>query len=574
MLGKTMWKRMGVVALAATLMLPSSIWAQERVEPTMERREEKGTSLEEGSMFTDRGPLSWDRPGRSSRVLHPGTPESAGLKRKPIGEMDRYMEEIVQNGQSPGAVVYVVRRGHVVKRQAYGHALRYRDGTGTPVEEPIPMREHTLFDVASISKIFTTTAAMKLYEEGKFDLDDPVAKHLPEFAQNGKDTVTIRQLMAHTSGMPPWIPLYRQGSNRAERIQIALTHPLQQDPGTSYIYSDLNMITLGALVERLSGQRLDTFVRENITQPLGMKDTLYNPPASLKKRIAATEYQPEVERGMVWGEVHDENAWSLDGVAGHAGVFSTAHDLAIFAHTLLQKGSYGKTRILKEKTVEQMEENQNEAFPGNDHGLGWELNQGWFMDALSDHRTMGHTGFTGTAMVVNRDQATIVITLTNRVHPTRNTPTINPIRRQVARFVADAIPVRIPGRKEAWFAGYGDHLDRTLDTGLLPVTAGKRTLTFDTWHRTEPVVDYGVVEGSRDGREWHPLTEALSGRADWHRRSVELPAEINHLRFRYHTDATVNGRGWYVKDPVLRDDRGKKVKVEWTSGDGWEKRRW
>ena len=165
--------------------------------------------------------------------------------------------------------------------------------------------------------------------------------------------------------------------------------PLEAEPGTRYAYSDLNLITLGALVERLSGMPLDAFVKKHITDPLGMTDTMYNPPASLKPRIAATEYQPEIGRGLIWGEVHDENAWSLDGVAGHAGVFSTARDLAVFGHMFLQKGKYGDKRILKESTVELMAKYHLPDFPGDDHGLGWELNQSWYMDALADAENHG-----------------------------------------------------------------------------------------------------------------------------------------------------------------------------------------
>src|SRR5690606_41617846 len=161
------------------------------------------------------------------------------------------------------------------------------------------------------------------------------------------------------------------------------------------------MITLGALIERLSGQGLDEYVFENITKPLKMTDTMYNPPESLKHRIAATEYQPWTNRGVVWGEVHDENAWSLDGVAGHAGVFSTAHDLGKLAHMFINEGRYGGKRILQPETIQLLVENQIPEFPGNDHGLGWELSQGWYMDALSESSTLGHTGYTGTSIVVN-----------------------------------------------------------------------------------------------------------------------------------------------------------------------------
>lgn len=135
------------------------------------------------------------------------------------------------------------------------------------------------------------------------------------------------------------------GTNRENRLQIALKYKLNKQPGTTYTYSDLNLITLGVLVERLTGQRLDEYVKENITEPLGMNDTMYNPPAELRERVAATEYQPNIGRGMVWGSVHDENAWSLDGVAGHAGVFSTARDLAVFGHMILKKENMAARRF-------------------------------------------------------------------------------------------------------------------------------------------------------------------------------------------------------------------------------------
>ncbi|MBA4493386.1 serine hydrolase [Paenactinomyces guangxiensis] len=570
------WRLPLTLVLIPSLLTPVQVWADgTKAAPghTIEKKEEKATmkGLHSGHELKT-PPSSWDRPLPSSPILHPGTPRSAGMDRGPLKAIDPFIEESIQNKMMPGAVVFIARRGAIVKHQAYGYSARYQDDEFTPMDKPVPMKKDTIFDLASISKIFTSTAAMKLYEQGKFQLDDPVAKYIPEFAQNGKEKVTIRQLMTHTSGFTSWIPLYTMGSNREDRLQTVLTYPLKYHPGTTYEYSDLNMITLGVLVERLSGKRLDAFVKENITDPLGMKDTMYNPPAYLKKRIAATEYQPWTNRGMVWGQVHDENAASLDGVAGHAGVFSTAHDLGIFAHMMLMKGKYGATRILKPETVELMERNQNQAFPGDDHGLGWELNQGWYMDALASPNAMGHTGYTGTSIVINRDQASITITLTNRVHPTRNTVSTNPVRRQVARLTADAIPVAIPGHGPAWFSGYGDHLDRSL-TALLPMQTENLTLTFDTWYRVEAEVDYGVVEGSADGVNWSAISPRLTGNSNkWSRQTFTLPSEMRYLRFRYHTDATVNGRGWYIKDPTVKTENGETLPLSW-SGEGWEKRR-
>jgi hypothetical protein len=330
------------------------------------------------------------------------------------------------------------------------------------------------------------------------------------------------------------------------------------------------MITLGALVERLSGQRLDEFVKEHITEPLGMKDTMYNPPESLKHRIAATEYQPAINRGLVWGEVHDENAWSLDGVAGHAGVFSTAADLAKFAHMYVNDGRYGGRQILKEETVKMLVENQIPQFPGDDHGLGWELGQGWFMDALSEGTSLGHTGYTGTSIVINRNNGTIAILLTNRVHPSRNTVTTNIARRAFARQVADSIPVSIPGKGDAWFSGYGDRAQHNLNAKV--DVAEDAVLSFDTWYRTETNFDKAYVEVSEDGVNWTQAAQPFTGSSvEWNNEKVEIPAGTKYIRFKYQTDSSVNGRGWYVKNVKLEFSNSETVEPDFT-GEGWQKR--
>ena len=438
----------------------------------------------------------------------------------------------------------------------------------TESTSPIKMQENTIFDLASISKIFTTTAAMILYEQGHFELDDKVAKYIPEFAANGKEDVTIRQLMTHTSGFTAWIPLYTKGSTREDRINMVFNQSLSNEPGSKYTYSDLNMITLGALIEKMSGQRQDEFVKEQITEPLKMTDTMYNPPASLKNRIAATEFQPWTNRNIVWGEVHDENAWSLDGVAGHAGVFSTAEDLAKLAHMYLNDGRYGSVQILKHETVQILVKNQIPQFAGNDHGLGWELAQGWFMDALSEGSTLGHTGYTGTSIVVNRNNGTIAILLTNRVHPSRSTVSTNVARRQLARQVADAIPVEISDGT-AWFSGYGDGLQRSMTTAVNLDQPAR--LSFKTWHRIEPEADYGYLELSEDGENWQLAVTLTGSSIDWDTVEAEIPETTRFIRFRYKTDSYTNGRGWYVDNIKLVNFDGDQVDTDF-SGEGWEQR--
>lgn len=514
-------------------------------------------------------PKAWGKPYPNHPTLRHGHPHTVGMVKKPLDQLDLFINQAIQEELTPGAVVLIARSGTIVKHDAYGYSARYLDDQKTPLPHPYPMRKDTIFDLASITKIFTSTAAMILVEEGHLELDAPVAKYIPEFAKNGKEEVTVRQLLTHTSGFRPSIPLDRMGTNREDRLQIVFEYPLDHAPGSQYVYSDLNMIVLGALIERISGKRLDTFIEEKITRPLQMHDTFFNPPEHLKYRIAATEYQPWTERGIVWGEVHDEKAYALDGVAGHAGLFSTAHDLAIFAHMILQKGKYGNTRILKEKTVEWMEKNYV-TFPGQDHGLGWELNQGWYMDALMGSRTMGHTGFTGTSLVINRDQNTITITLTNRVHPTRNTPSINPVRHEVSRMTADAIPVHIP-QQAAWFSGYGDELNRSL-TATLPSTHKPRRLMFKTWYFLEAENDFGWLEGSSDGKNWTVLKKWTGVSNGWENVTVLIPSDITHIRFRYSTDETVNGRGWYLTNPMILSN-GHLSPLTFT-GEGWEKRKY
>ena len=511
---------------------------------------------------------SWDHPGSSAQLLRDGQPKDAGMVEAPLNEINQVIQNAINQKVMPGAVVSVTRKGITVKEQAYGYAYRYLDDQFTETDQPILMKEDTIFDIASISKIFTSIAAMQLYEKGKFQLDDPVAKYIPEFAENGKENVTIRRLMTHTSGFEPGIPLYKMGTSREDRLEIVLKHGLTNPPGTKYTYSDLNMITLGVLVERLTGQRQDEYVKQHITGPLGMKDTMYNPPASLKTRIAATEYQPWTGRNLVWGQVHDENTWSLDGVAGHAGVFSTAHDLTILGQTFLNEGKYGQARILKPSTVKLMEQNMNQAFPGNDHGLGFELNQGWYMDGLTDVNTMGHTGYTGTSLVISPKNKTIVVLLTNRVHPTRNTVSTNQTRRLVARQTADAIPVAIPGNKEAWFAGYGDNKKAILQAEV--DIQKSSVLTFQIWYRMEKDADIGKVEISLDGLTWNELGTITGTSDQWQKQSYQLPVGTKFIRFQYLTDSSVNERGWYVLQPQIKTDR-KNITPQFTSTD-WELR--
>lgn len=369
------------------------------------------------------------------------SPEEEAMLEQPLEDIDETVMEGIQDGIMPGATVLVSRHGNIVKQDAYGFAAKYVDDDFTEMDDPVDMQTDTIFDMASISKLFTAVAVMQLWDQGYFELDDPVSDYISEYDTTEKRAITIKQLLTHTSGEKPGPSgnLYEMDGDREELLTVVMEEPLENEPGEAYVYSDINYITLGVLVERLSGEREDDYVENHILSPLGLSDTLYNPSDALKSRIAATEYQPWTDRGMVWGSVHDEKAWALDGVAGHAGVFSSASDMNVFAQMLLNKGSYQGEQIVSEEAFDLMNTNWNEAFPDQEHGLGWDLNQDWYMDILAEEDTLGHTGFTGTSIVVSQKLDTVVILLTNNVHPTRDNPSTNPVRKETASKTASAI---------------------------------------------------------------------------------------------------------------------------------------
>ena len=274
----------------------------------------------------------------------------------------------------------------------HGKKLLWADASGNklPESEQLPTEKDTIYDMASLTKLYTTVAALRQIDAGKLDIDQKVASYLPEFAANGKEDVTIVQLLTHTSGFQPDPQpglFYPEYETYEDRIQAILDTGLVNDPGSTHQYSDLNFMSLMLVLEHITGQPLDDLIAE-YTKELGMKDTFFNrgniegPEFKPYPRMAAEEYQIEVGGDLepkrpqpVRGTVHDENAWSLDGVSGHAGLFSTVEDTAIFCQMILNNGTYGGKRILSQEAVDMIFHNYNEKFPGNEHGLGFELNQ-------------------------------------------------------------------------------------------------------------------------------------------------------------------------------------------------------
>lgn len=518
-------------------------------------------------------------------VLRVADPSEVGLPREPIeAALDaiRAMEEAPQAGAKqplfPGAVALLGHRGRIVAQQASGDAVRYSDAaTLLPEDERVPTRLDTIYDMASVTKVFTSILVMQQVERGALDLDAPVARYLPEFAAHGKQAVTVRQLLTHTSGFEPFIPLYSRFPDEAARIAGVLAHPLVHPPGTTYAYSDLNLITLGVLLERQTGTPLDRLVRMRITAPLRMRDTGYNPPDSKRERVAATEFDTTLGRGMVRGVVHDENAASLHGVAGHAGIFSTATDMAVLAQTLLDGGTYRGARILRTATVRDMLVDQNPQFPGDAHGLGVELDQPWYMGGLSAPRTAGHTGFTGTSMVLDPASRSFAVLLTNRVHPTRTNGTINPARRLLTSGLAEALPVRPRVGTTAWRAGQADATNATLTLALDVPRQGAR-LRFQTFVANAPEDPFVLESSSDGGATWEPLPADLTrageqvhvtgdlgsqrGTRRWQPVAAELPPGAQLVRWRHTTDAATRGRGVYVDDIRVVSGRATLLDAE------------
>ncbi|HWM03511.1 MAG TPA: serine hydrolase [Actinophytocola sp.] len=510
-------------------------------------------------------------------VLREGSPESVRLDQEPVDAAVAQLDEWTRTHPTPdtdhplysGAVSLLAHDGVVVSRATAGYAVRYADGEGTELSDAdkVPMAEDTIFDMASVSKLFTSIAVMQLVEAGEVDVDAPAATYLHEFGVNGKESVTVAQLLTHTSGLVSWLPLWSAYPDVPSRIKAVMDVAPHNPPGSTYEYSDLNLITLGVLVERITGKTLDEVVAARITEPLGMVDTGYNPSADKLDRIAATEFQVTPPRGMVRGSVHDENAWSLGGVAGHAGVFSTASDLAVLAQTILNGGTYRGHRIMRPETVQAMLDNHNEAFPGDDHGFGFELNQIWYMGGLSGPRTAGHTGYTGTDMVIDPASRSFAILLTNRVHPSRNWGSINLARETLATGLAKALAVRPERGRDSWYTGIGDVSSATLTTVPLRPDGTVR-VNFDAFVDSEST-DVLVLESSLDGTTWTAVPLSVSGRGapdetvtelsgaghrDWWKVRARLPhaAEIT-LRWRFVTDARYTGRGIHLDDLSITD---------------------
>jgi uncharacterized protein YbbC (DUF1343 family) len=379
--------------------------------------------------------------------LPPAKPESVSVSASHLAAMDSVISDEIVKGRLPGAVVFAGRKGRLVWHKAYGS--RAVD----PSREP--MTPDTVFDVASLTKVVATaTSIMILVERGKLRLNDPVSVHIPELKGDGRERVTIDQLLTHVSGYAPDFDLRERWTGHDEAIKRLITEPLRNPPGTRFIYSDIGFIALGEVVGRVSGMPLDQFAKKNIFEPLKMRDTGFRPAESLQTRIAPTEkrrgqlsYLGDTaanvgSEGDVWlrGQVHDPTSYRMNGVAGHAGLFSTANDLAVYCQMILNSGEYGGVRILAPLTVAEMTRPRIINSTGGTRGLGWDINTSFSSNRgeLFPLGSFGHTGFTGTSIWIDPASEMFVVFLSNRVHPDGKGD-VGPLRGRVSSIVASSV---------------------------------------------------------------------------------------------------------------------------------------
>ncbi|HWR15407.1 MAG TPA: exo-beta-N-acetylmuramidase NamZ domain-containing protein [Terriglobales bacterium] len=361
--------------------------------------------------------------------------------------VDAILKAAVAEKAPPGAVVVVGHNGRIVYRKAFGYRSL------EPTQEPMTL--DTVFDMASLTKcVATATAITRMFELGQIRLNDPVSKYLPEFAQNGKKDITIRQLVTHYSGLRPDLDLKEPWTGYETAIRMAMAEQLQDVPGSRFVYSDINYIVLGELIHKISGMSLDKYTEAHIFKPLKMTRTTFNPPIAWRPKIAATEYD---ENGvMLKGIVHDPTARRMGGVAGHAGLFSTGDDVAKYAFAMLKGGA----PVLNELSVEKMSTPQNAPIGPSLRGIGWDIDSPFASNRgeLLPVGSYGHTGFTGTSLWIDPVTNTFVVVLGNGVHP-RGGAALVALRTKVATAVAAALKLTVSQKQKmqvARITGYNE----------------------------------------------------------------------------------------------------------------------
>ncbi len=343
------------------------------------------------------------------------------------------LKQAIQDSVFPGAQVAIVHDGKLIASRGIGRQMYDPHSPKVTIE--------TMYDLASVTKVVgTTVTAMNLWEKGRLLLDVPIKSYLPEFHGGAKDSVTLRHLLTHSSGAHWWVDLWNKAKNKQEALEYIYKLPLDYAPGDSIIYSDLGLIMAGEILTTVTGEPLDKLYHKMTFAPLGMKNTMYNPPKSLLPRIAPTEIGGSMHRGLIHGDVHDENTFFLGGVSSHAGIFSTAEDLAIEAQMLLNGGIYNHHRFFSPQTLKTWTSRQNMP-PGSSRAIGWDTpsEHGSLAGDYFSHGSFGHTGFTGTSIWIDPNRKIAIILLTNRVYPTRERGGIRQVRRDFYNAAMQAL---------------------------------------------------------------------------------------------------------------------------------------
>jgi CubicO group peptidase (beta-lactamase class C family) len=356
---------------------------------------------------------------------------NSGLDTSLVGKLDKIVKTAIEEAVAPGVAIAVGRNGHIAYMKGYGYIDWNQPGS--PVVDT-----NTLYDLASLTKVIaTTTLAMILEEAGQLDLNRTVVSYLPEFNSPEKAQITVRQLLTHSGGLEAGASIYQTARGRDQYLYQINARPLEYAPGSNMIYSDWDMILVQLVMERITGKTLDVLASEKIFRPLGMIDTQFQPPLTIRSRIAPTQVD-DARGGLLWGTVHDENAWAMGGVAGHAGLFSTAKDLALFSMMILNGGEGANgVRLVKPATIARWTARQGKE---STRALGWDSPEGGSSAGqFFSPWSFGHTGFTGTSIWIDPEKDLFVVVLTNRVNPSRNNNRHVQLRRDVADATQQAV---------------------------------------------------------------------------------------------------------------------------------------
>ncbi len=354
-----------------------------------------------------------------------------------FSSVDVIVNSGIKNKSYPGAQLLIGDINGSVYSKCYG--------TYTYDSESLSVEELSIFDLASLTKVVAVTSSvMTMYEAGKLDLNDFVGKYIPEFNENGKENITLLNLLLHNSGLKAWEPFYKYCTNKQDVLSAIYKIELEYPTGTAFVYSDLNFIILGDVVEKVSGESLDSYCEKNVLKPLKMERTMFNPPEKLKKYALPTEVDNNLRKRLLQGEVHDEAAWLLNGVSGNAGLFSNSEDLSKFMKMMINKGSYyiPSSRELKEEklfrtaTVDFFTTKFTAKDYANTRALGWDTKPEPTSyrspcGELISENSFGHTGFTGTSLWCDKERGVYIIFLTNRTYPTRKGNGIREIRPEI-----------------------------------------------------------------------------------------------------------------------------------------------